>query len=79
MKNTEERLYLERNGTMKLTNDEIKMCFAQIKSHTEALKNCIATAVELNEFDRAITITKELREYQVLYSKLNMQCRNLNK
>ncbi len=56
---------------MKLTENEIKMCFQQVDSHCKALKNWIATAVESDEVDQAKKLVKELREYQVLYSKLN--------
>ena len=59
--------------TYTLTETEAQMAFRQVKSHIAALHNWTATAVESGKFDYAATLVAELRDYQVLFAKLNVE------
>lgn len=60
-----------------LTESEAALVFEQISDHCQSLKNYITYAVEAGEFDRAQRIVLQLRAYQVLYAKLNVEAHRL--
>lgn len=55
-----------------LTEDEARMAHQQVRSHCEALKNWIIRNLEHGDVTRANELTVELREYQALFAKLNV-------
>jgi hypothetical protein len=55
-----------------LTEEEAAMAFRQVASHCETLKNWIVSAVEHNDDDRARQMAADLRNYQRLFAKLNV-------
>lgn len=57
----------------RLTEKEATMAFRQVASHCAALKNWIVTAIEMLDYDKAQSLVAELREYQALYGKLNVE------
>lgn len=56
-----------------LSAAEAALAFKQVSSHCEALKNWATSAVEGGKFEYAEKLVKELREYQRLYAKLNVE------
>lgn len=63
--------------TYQLTEREAALAFAQVASHTQALKNWMAAAVERGDFDKARELVIELREHEALYAKLNVSAHKL--
>jgi hypothetical protein len=59
--------------TYTLTAEEALLLFSLVRNHNMTLKNWTASAVEDDDFERAKTLTKELRQYERLYSKLNVE------
>jgi hypothetical protein len=60
-----------------LTQREAELAFAQIASHSQALKNWMASAVERGDFDKARELVIQLREHEALYAKLNVSAHKL--
>lgn len=56
-----------------LTEAEALLAFEQIKSHRAALQNWICSAVEHGDDERARKLVKDLRMYENLYKKLNVE------
>ena len=52
---------------MNVTREQNKMVRKQIEGHCFALKNWIASAVEVGDFDRAKQLTKELRDHEAMF------------
>jgi hypothetical protein len=60
-----------------LTEQEAQMAFNQVQSHVAALKNWIASAVESNDHSYAKSLTIELRQYERLFAKLNVEAHRM--
>jgi hypothetical protein len=60
-----------------LSESEALLAFRQVSSHIQALKNYIATHVESSNMEGAQVLVKELREYEQLYGKLNVEAHKL--
>jgi hypothetical protein len=56
-----------------LTETEALLAFNQVSSHCQSLKNWVAQQVEHGNFERAQELVKELRQYQEIYKKLNVE------
>ena len=53
--------------TVQISREQNRMVRQQIESHTAALKNWIASAVEQQDLQRATTLVGELRAYEAMY------------
>ncbi len=60
-----------------LNSREAELAFKQVASHMQALKNWIASAVEEEQFPKAKRLVVELREYQALFAKLNVDAHEM--
>ena len=56
-----------------LTETEAELLFKLVKNECDSYKNWTITAVEENKFNYAQKLVCELREYQKLFSKLNIE------
>lgn len=61
--------------TFTMTERQAELVHSVIASHTQALKNWTASAVERRDMGRAVELVKELREYEALFAAFNMQAK----
>lgn len=61
--------------TFKMSFDQAVLIHQVVDSHTQTLKNWIASAVESGDIERANHLVAELREYQTLFAAFNLKSR----
>jgi hypothetical protein len=61
------------NRKYELTEAQATLVHTVVSSHCQALKNWMASAVEEGDTDRARRLVKELRQYEELFAKTNVE------
>ena len=56
-----------------LTQEEAELTHMVVAAHCEALKNHVATAVETGKIRYAEDLVYELRRYQTIFAKTNVE------
>jgi len=58
-----------------MSEEQARNVHKVVDSHSQALKNWIASAVESEDYERAHRMVDELRQYQALYAAFNLTAR----
>lgn len=62
--------------TFTMSETQARNIHNMARSHTQALKNWMATAVEAGNLDRAQELCRELRQHEEIFAAFNMQAKH---